>query len=107
MKFTKNKLLIGLLLGVIFFCSLHSCSLVEGYKNKEKKKKGGLLGGITNAVGNATNAVGKAAAKGVINVAKVAGKTNKLRKDAGKVYNNESTKKTAQVNPVKKQSNKK
>lgn len=100
MKFTKNKLLIGLLLGVIFFCSLHSCSLVEGYKNKEKK--GGLLSGVANTLGNATNAVGKAAAKGVINVAKVAGKTNKLRKDAGKVFNNESTKKTRQVNPVKK-----
>ena len=101
MKFTKNKLLIGLLLGVILFCGLHSCSLVEGMKNK-KKKEGGLLSGVANTLGNATNAVGAAAAKGVINVAKVAGKTNKLRKDAGKVYNNESTKNTGQVNPVKK-----
>ena len=72
-------LLIGLLLGVILFCSLRSCSyinfpILEGVDNTLKKD-----GGILDTLGNAAKAA-----------AATAGKVKKTATEVTKVYSEES-----------------
>jgi hypothetical protein len=91
-KLKKNIILIGLLLGIIFFCALNDCTVLEGLDNKKddgsddeddkeddddnKKEDKGTLGYLEGAV--------KGAAKG-------AGKLVKTVNETGKVFESAKT----------------
>lgn len=89
LKLKKNIILIGLLLGIIFFCALNDCTVLEGLDNKEedsdkedddddddkeKKDDKGILGNLEGAV--------KGAAKGAGTLVKKANETGKVFKSA-------------------------
>tara|TARA_Y100000591_G_C21832385_1_gene700431 strand:+ start:1818 stop:2123 length:306 start_codon:yes stop_codon:yes gene_type:complete len=77
----KNILLIGLLLGIIFFCSLNSCSNYEYFS--VRKGKGGKKSKFREGVKNILDTAGSIAK----DTASVAGEVVKIAKESGEEYN--------------------
>ncbi len=73
LKLTKNNILIGLLLGVIIFCTFKNCSFVEGFSRKKINRKmregitimGSGLSDVAEVAGKAIGKVEKAIKTGV------------------------------------------
>ena len=79
----KNILLIGLLLGIIFFCSLNSCSNYEYFslrkgKKSKKRKKSKFREGVKNILDVAGSIAN--------DTASVAGEVVKIAKETGETY---------------------
>jgi len=77
----KNILLIGLLLGIIFFCSLNSCGNYEYFSVRKGKK--GKKSKFREGVKNILDTAGSIAK----DTASVAGEVVKIAKESGETYN--------------------
>jgi len=98
-KLKRNVVLIGILGAVLLYCIINDCSIREGYRSKKKDKKNeGIIGKVTGAVGNAVSSVasatGNAAANTLKGTAKIAGKGVNVVKTSGKIFTNQSNRKS-------------
>lgn len=66
-KLTKNILLIGLLIGIIFYCTINNCSFREGLKDEKKNSlRKRFFKGIKNRLGKGMKYTKKKIGKGAV-----------------------------------------
>ncbi len=92
-KFTRNTALIGIVAGLLLYCILNDCEIREGLSKKKKNTSiMGKLGGIVTSVATKT---GKVAADTLKGSAKLAGKGVSVIKTSGKIFTNQSNRKSS------------
>lgn len=107
MKITRNVLLIGIVAGLLLYCMINDCHLREGFyeeelwardKKKKNKKNQGIMGKVTDTIGNTVtkvvSATGNVATNTLKGTAKLAGQGVNVVKTSGKIFTNQSNRKS-------------